>query len=116
MKTINYISNTNKKVIKASMKTKKGIDELYRTISELFNNNELNSDNEIVITNIRHKNLIHSAINNLNEAENSIKNDMPIDVVAICIKEILESIGSITGDNVSEDIINKIFSKFCLGK
>ena len=116
MKTINYISNTNKKVIKASMKTKKGIDELYKTISELFNNNELNSDNEIVITNIRHKNLIHSAINNLNEAENSIKNDMPIDVVAICIKEILESIGSITGDNVSEDIINKIFSKFCLGK
>lgn len=116
MKTINYISNTNKKVIKASMKTKKGIDELYRTISELFNNNELNSDNEIVITNIRHKNLIHRAINNLNEAENSIKNDMPIDVVAICIKEILESIGSITGDNVSEDIINKIFSKFCLGK
>ena len=116
MKTINYISNTNKKVIKASMKTKNGIAELYKTISELFNNNELNSDNGIVITNIRHKNLIHNAINNLDEAENSIKNDMPIDVVAICIKEVLESIGSITGDNVSEDIINKIFSKFCLGK
>ena len=116
IKTINYISNTNKKVIKASMKTKNGIAELYKTISELFNNNELNSDNGIVITNIRHKNLIHNAINNLDEAENSIKNDMPIDVVAICIKEVLESIGSITGDNVSEDIINKIFSKFCLGK
>ena len=116
IKTINYISNTNKKVIKASMKTKNGIAELYKTISELFNNNELNSDNGIIITNIRHKNLIHNAINNLDEAENSIKNDMPIDVVAICIKEVLESIGSITGDNVSEDIINKIFSKFCLGK
>ena len=116
IKTINYISNINKKVIKASMKTKNGIDKLYKTISELFNNNELNSDNGIVITNIRHKNLIHNAINNLDEAENSIKNDMPIDVVAICIKEVLESIGSITGDNVSEDIINKIFSKFCLGK
>ena len=116
IKTINYISNTNKKVIKASMKTKNGIAELYKTISELFNNNELNSDNGIVITNIRHKNSIHNAINNLDEAENSIKNDMPIDVVAICIKEVLESIGSITGDNVSEDIINKIFSKFCLGK
>lgn len=116
IKTINYISNINKKVIKASMKTKNGIAELYKTISELFNNNELNSDNGIVITNIRHKNLIHNAINNLDEAENSIKNDMPIDVVAICIKEVLESIGSITGDNVSEDIINKIFSKFCLGK
>ena len=88
IKTINYISNTNKKVIKASMKTKNGIAELYKTISELFNNNELNSDNGIVITNIRHKNLIHNAINNLDEAENSIKNDMPIDVVAICIKEL----------------------------
>ena len=116
IKTINYISNTNKKVIKASMKTKNGIAELYKTISELFNNNELNSDNGIVITNIRHKNLIHNAINNLDEAENSIKNDMPIDVVAICIKEVLESIGSITENNVSENIINKIFSKFCLGK
>ena len=116
IKTINYISNTNKKVIKASMKTKNGIAELYKTISELFNNNELNSDNGIVITNIRHKNLIHNAINNLDEAENSIKNDMPIDVVAICIKEVLESIGSLTGDNISEDIINKIYSKFCLGK
>lgn len=116
IKTINYISNINKKVIKASMKTKNGIDKLYKTISELFNNNELNSDNGTVITNIRHKNLIHNAINNLDEAENSIKNYMPIDVVAICIKEVLESIGSITGDNVSEDIINKIFSKFCLGK
>ena len=114
--TITYISNINKKAIKASMKTKKGIDELYKTISELFNNNELDSDNGIVITNIRHKNLIHIAINNLIEAENSIKNNMPIDVVAICIKQILETIGNITGDNVSEDIINKIFSKFCLGK
>ena len=114
--TITYISNINKKAIKASMKTKKGIDELYKTISELFNNNELDLDNGIVITNIRHKNLIHIAINNLIEAENSIKNNMPIDVVAICIKQILETIGNITGDNVSEDIINKIFSKFCLGK
>ena len=41
---------------------------------------------------------------------------MPIDITAICIKEILDSLGEITGNNVSDDIINKIFSKFCLGK
>ena len=46
----------------------------------------------------------------------TIKNNMPIDVVAIFLKEILENLGNITGDFVTEDIINDIFSKFCLGK
>lgn len=46
----------------------------------------------------------------------SISQKMPIDITAICIKETLEDLGEITGNNVSEDIINKIFSKFCLGK
>ena len=114
--TINYMSNKNKTVIKASMKTKMGLDILYNKIKELFNNDELKINDGIIITNVRHKNLIHKAIENISKAQNSIKEDMPIDITAICIKETLESLGEITGNNVSDDIINKIFSKFCLGK
>ena len=114
--TINYISNLNKTVIKASMKTEEGIRELYDTIYNLFNKKEIEMNDGIIVTNIRHKNLIHKAIENNIKAIESIKNKMPIDITAICIKEILEDLGEITGNNVSEDIINKIFSKFCLGK
>ena len=78
--------------------------------------NQINVDNDIVITNIRHKNLISKAIESVNKSEETIKNNMPIDVVAIFLKEILENLGNITGDFVTEDIINDIFSKFCLGK
>ena len=114
--TISYISNLNKTVIKASMKTKKGIEDLYNTISEMFQNNEIDLNDEIIITNIRHKNQIHKAVNSIKRTIDCIKQNLPIDMVAIYVREILEDLGEITGDNVSEDIINTIFSKFCLGK
>ena len=114
--TINYMSKLNKTVIKASMKTEEGIDKLYKEIANLFNNKEIELNDGIIVTNIRHKNLIHKAIDNIIKAMDSIKQEMPIDITAICIKETLEDLGEITGNNVSEDIINKIFSKFCLGK
>ena len=93
-----------------------GIEDLYNKITEIFNLNQINVDNDIVITNIRHKNLISKAIESVNKSEETIKNNMPIDVVALFLKEILENLGNITGDFVTEDIINDIFSKFCLGK
>lgn len=114
--TIKYISNNNKNVLKASMKTKKGVSELYEMITKLFGNNEVDISDGIIITNIRHKNLIHKSISSIDKAEVSIEQNMPIDVIAICIKETLENLGEITGDNVSEDIIDNIFEKFCLGK
>ena len=114
--TISYISKINKTAIKASMKTKKGMDELYKTISNLFKNDELDFNDEIIVTNIRHKNLIHKAIENITGTTNRIEQKIPVDIISVYIKEILENLGEITGNNVSEDIINKIFSKFCLGK
>ena len=114
--TINYMSNFNKTVIKASMKTKVGLDKLYKAISDMFNNNEIELNNGIIITNIRHKDQIHKAIISINEALNCINDNVSLDILAIYIKETLENLGEITGDNVSEDIISKIFSKFCLGK
>ena len=103
-------------ILRISALNKYGIDELYEKIAELFNLNEINLDNEILITNIRHKNIISKSLENVNKAKEALEINMPIDIITIYIKEILEDLGEITGDNVSEDIINEIFSKFCLGK
>ena len=105
-----------KKVIKFSTLTEKGLDELYKTISEMFSLNEIEVNDGELITNMRQKQHIDNAIIALNEAYRTLDEGMPIDISAISIKEILEELGEITGQNVSEDIINEIFSKFCLGK
>ena len=110
------IANLNKKTIKISTKTKKGLNELYDAITEMFDFKEIEKGEETVITNIRHKNQISMAIKNIMDAIKTIDENMPIDIIAIYIKQILEDLSKITGDNVSEDIINEIFSKFCLGK
>ena len=103
-------------IIKISALNKIGIEKLYDEITKLFNLNEINLDNEIVITNIRHKNLISKAIENVKKTKETIQNKMPLDIVAIFIKDILEDLGSITGEIVTDDIIDEIFAKFCLGK
>ena len=105
-----------KNIIKISALNNYGLDELYQLISKMFSLNEINLDNEIVITNLRHKNLISKAIENVKKCENAINDNMPVDIIAIFIKDILEDLGNITGDIVTDDIINEIFSKFCLGK
>ena len=103
-------------IISISALNNYGIDKLYEKISDLFDLNEINLDNEVLITNIRQKNLISKAIEDVNNTRNSINNNMPVDIIVISVKEILEDLGKITGEEVSEDIINEIFSKFCLGK
>ena len=108
--------NTNKKVIKISAKNGEGIEKLYEEIEKMFQINNLDAGKETIITNIRHKNQIDKAIKSIEDAKMAVENNMPIDIVSISIKQTLEDLGKITGENVSEDIINEIFSKFCLGK
>lgn len=103
-------------IIKISALNKIGIEKLYDEITNLFNLNQINLDNEIVITNIRHKNLITKAIESVKKTKETIENQMPLDIIAIFIKDILEDLGNITGEVVTEDIIDEIFAKFCLGK
>lgn len=110
------LQEASKHIIKISALNYIGIEKLQEEITELFNLNEINLDNEVVITNIRHKNLITKAIENVKKAKETVANEMPLDIIAIFIKDILEDLGNITGEVVSEDIINEIFSKFCLGK
>ena len=116
LKIDDRLLNLNKKIIRISALNKEGIEEINNAISDMFKINDINVDNEVIVTNTRHKNLINKAIKSTDNALSSIENNMPIDIVAIDIKGILENLGEITGENVSENIINEIFSKFCLGK
>lgn len=103
-------------VVKLSIKNGDNLDELYHELIKMFNLNQINLGNELLITNARHQELINKAIESTRMAIDDLKNDMPIDIISINIKQILEHLGEITGDNISEDIIKSIFSKFCLGK
>ncbi len=103
-------------IIKISALNKIGIEELGNKISGLFNLNQINLDNELVITNVRHKKLISKCIESIKSARIDLETETPLDIATISIKNIIDYMGEITGDNTSEDIINEIFSKFCLGK
>ena len=111
-----HLKDFSKNIIKISALNDWGLDRLYSKISEMFNFSEINFDNEVIITNLRQKNLITKAIEDISKVKEVIKNEIPIDIIAMFIKNILEDLNSITGEEVSEDIINEIFAKFCLGK
>lgn len=108
--------DSQKEIIEISALNKEGIDKVLNKIIEMFKANEIKLDGEVLITNVRHKNLISKAIISTKTAIEDIRKNMPLDIISINIKEILEKLGEITGENVSEDIINNIFKKFCLGK
>ena len=110
------VTNLCKPIIKISAKEEKGLDNLYKEILKLFEIHDISSNNEVLITNERHKKQINKAKENIERAINSLKDNMPVDILSIHIKEALNDLGEITGENVSENIINEIFSKFCLGK
>lgn len=112
----NRFKQASNHIIKISALNYVGIEELYKEITELFQLNEINLDNEIIITNIRHKDLVTKAIENVKKTKKTIEEKMPLDIVAISIRDILEDLGKITGEVVDENIINEIFAKFCLGK
>ena len=115
-KKIEELKGLNKPIVKISTKTQEGIETLYKEITKIFKLNEIASDGELIVSNNRHKKLILNARENLNKAKETIKNNMPIDIISGYMKEILEELGKITGESVTEDVIHEIFSKFCLGK
>ena len=110
------LKDFNKNIITLSAKNKNGLEKLYGRIRDMFNLNEINLDNDIIITNERHKNLINKAIENIEKAINTLNDGMPVDIIAISIKDVLSNLGKITGEEAGEEIINEIFSRFCLGK
>lgn len=106
----------NKPIIEISVKNQQGIDKLYNTISDMFKLKEIANNGETIVSNVRHKNIIINSKKNLEKAKETVKSNMPIDIISTYLKEILEELGKITGETVTEDVISEIFSKFCLGK
>ncbi len=103
-------------ILEVSVKENEGIEELYDKMAQVFNIGEIETENTSIITNIRHKQAIKNAKDSINKAIEVIENMMPVDITAIYFKQAIEEINKITGENVTDDIINEIFSKFCLGK
>lgn len=114
--SLEKIKNVNKPIVEISTKTREGLEELYSEISKLFKLKEIANDGETIVSNVRHKNIILNSRRNLDKARETIRMNMPIDMISTHLKEILEELGKITGETVTEDVIVEIFSKFCLGK
>jgi len=103
-------------VVKVSVKEEKGIENLENQIKEMFFQGELSFNDEVYITNVRHKNALIEARKSLEMVEHSIEMEMPEDFYSIDLMNAYECLGSITGEYVGEDLVNEIFSKFCTGK
>lgn len=107
---------TGKLIISISAKEEKGVEELEKQIKEMFFQGELSFNDEVYITNARHKKALEDAWKSLEMVENSISMGMPEDFFSIDLMNAYEALGSITGEAVGEDLVNEIFSKFCTGK
>ena len=107
---------TEKLVIPISARNEQGVDLLEQKIKEMFFQGELSFNDEVYITNVRHKKALEDAYQSLTMVENSIAMDMPEDFFSIDLMNCYESLGSIIGESVGEDLVNEIFSKFCTGK
>lgn len=106
----------DKPIINISAKDRTGIDELECKISEMFLKGEISFNDEVYITNIRHKNSLSEALNSLKLVINSIDDDMPEDFYSIDLMNAYEELGLIIGESVEDDLMQEIFSKFCMGK
>lgn len=106
----------DKPVIYISAKDRTGIDELESKISEMFLHGQVSFNDEVYITNIRHKNSLTEALNSLKLVVESINNDMPEDFYSIDLMNAYEELGLIIGEAVEDDLMQEIFSKFCMGK
>jgi len=107
---------SNKKVLEISIKEEQGIEQIFKELKEMFNIEEINTENTAIITNIRQKEALSKAKKSLEKVLEEIKKEIPTDIISIFLREALENIDKITGENVTEELLEDIFSKFCLGK
>ncbi len=106
----------NSHVIYGNTLTLEGIEPLKNKIIELFDLDKINTSNIEVISSIRVINLIKEALNSINNALNNIAQNIPVDMLAIDIKHAWDLLGEITGETYQDELLDTLFSKFCLGK
>ena len=103
-------------IIRISTKTGDGMNELNNLINELFHLEKLDNDNSIYITNVRHFDLIRLARSGIEQAIASVKKSIPTDLITIDIQNAISNLSEILGESLSQDVLDKIFKKFCVGK
>lgn len=105
-----------KTVIPVSVKEQTGIEELEQTIKEMFYSGEIDFNDEVMLTNVRHKGAVNEALESVKLVKQSIEDDMPEDFYSIDLMNAYEVLGTIVGESLEDDLVNEIFSKFCMGK
>ena len=108
--------NETIKIIKTSTKENTGIEDFEKAVKDLFLNGEININSDIMITNLRHKEALKESLDSLVQVSKSILNNIPEDFYSIDVMSADKSLGKIIGEEVEEDLVNEIFSKFCMGK
>lgn len=103
-------------VILMSLVEEKGLDMLENAIHNMVFSGEVSALDSVMINNVRHENCLKRAKKSLHEAIKAIQASMPVDLISIDIKEAMEAIGEITGESITEEIVNRIFEDFCIGK
>lgn len=103
-------------IITTSITEGVGIDVLENSIKDMFYSGEIESDSNVVITNMRHKNQLEKSLMNINSVIEDIEMSVPLDCIEVDLKNCWENLGEISGDTIGEDILDKIFSEFCIGK
>lgn len=106
----------DKTTIEISAKEETGLEELEQVLKEMFYQGEISFNDEVYITNARHKAALSDAAESMKKVIESIENGLPEDFYTIDLMDAYESLGSITGETTGEDLVNEIFSKFCMGK
>lgn len=107
---------TRQPVVSVSAKEETGIDELEKIIQDMFYEGKINFNDEVLITNVRHKTALVTALASLKMVEQSIHDNMPEDFLTIDLMDAYEQLGTIVGEALEDDLVNEIFSKFCMGK
>lgn len=103
-------------IIRTSTRENTGMDDFEDAVKKLFFTGSISSDSEIMITSLRHKEALEESLESLTHVKSSLEDNMPEDFYSIDLMDAYASLGKITGEEVGEDLINEIFSKFCMGK
>lgn len=102
--------------ISFSSKTGQGLEELEKYISDVFSQGEISYNDQIVLTSVRHLEAVENACDSLMRVLEAVQDGMPEDLYMVDMMDAYQSLGLINGETASEDLVNKIFSEFCMGK
>lgn len=107
---------SGKEIITTSMTKGIGIDELEDSIRRMFYQGDITIESDMIINNIRHKNLLEQASDNITSVIEDLRKQVPLDCLEVDLKNCWENLGEITGESIGEDVLDRIFREFCIGK